>query len=119
MSCVLVVGFVANLLVRAVDAKRHEPEAAPAPVPAEREVVEAVQRSVPAVSLFAAAAREKAAVVVLDETPEEIAEDEAAAPAAHAGKALRATAYALWAVVGSLLVYGVAMTVIKASALFA
>ncbi len=114
----LVVGFVANLLVRAVDAKRHEPEAAPVRVSADREVVEAVQRSVPAVSLLAAAEREKADVVVLDETPEEIAEDEAAAPSAHAGKVLRGTAIALWVVVGALLAYGVIMTVIRASALF-
>lgn len=32
---------------------------------------------------------------------------------------VRATALALWVVVGSLLVYGIAQTVIKASALFA
>ncbi len=43
------------------------------------------------------------------------AADEVAAPAA--GR-VTVMAVALWAVVGSLLAYGIAMTVIKASALF-
>ncbi len=123
MSCILVVGFVANLLIKAVDARFHEPavpaEAKVAAMAPERVVVEAVQRGVPAVALLEATEREKADVVVLDETPDEIAEDEAAAPAAHAGKVLRATALTLWVLVGALLAYGVTMTVIRAAALFA
>jgi hypothetical protein len=123
MSCVLVVGFIANLLIRAVDARHHEPEVeAPVEAPAvaaERSAVDAVRRGVPAVALLEPEEREGADVVVLDETPEELAEDEEAAPAAHAGPLLRGVAVALWVVVGSLLAYGVAMTVARAAALFA
>ncbi|GIG40473.1 MFS transporter small subunit [Cellulomonas phragmiteti] len=40
-------------------------------------------------------------------------------PAAGGSAPVRALAIALWVVVGSLLAYGIAQTVIKASALFA
>lgn len=118
MSVILVVGFVANLLIRAVSPRFHEPDvsaAAAALAPASS----VASRVGVGAGATAVVEREKADVVVEDETPEEIAEDEAAAPAAHAGPALRATAIALWCVVGALLAYGVAMTVIKAAALFA
>jgi MFS family permease len=123
MSAVLVVGFGANLLIRAVDARFHEPEEGeearvPVAVAAERAAAEVVQHAVPAVALLEPYERERADVVVDDETDDELAEDEAAAPAAHAGPVLRAVALALWVVVGSLLAYGVAMTVVRAAALF-
>lgn len=118
MASILVIGFVANLLIRAVSPRFHEPDvsaAAAALAPA----ASVASRVGAGAGATAVVEREKADVVVEDETPEEIAEDEVAAPAAHAGPALRATAIALWCVVGALLAYGIAMTVIKAAALFA
>lgn len=117
MCGILVVGFVANLLVTAVHEKYHEQGAPAAPRP-ERAVVDAVARGVPAAALVEHSVREKADVVVEDETPEEIAEEIAALPMAHGGAPVRAAAMALWAVVGVLLAYGVAQTAIKAAALF-
>ena len=94
MVGVLLVGFVANLLIRAVDPKHHEPDA-PVPAPA----VETVPESVLA------------------------AEPHAAAPVAVATKAgtavsARSAALTLWVVVAGLLAYGVLQTVLKAAALF-
>lgn len=40
------------------------------------------------------------------------------ADAGHAGAGIRTAAFGLWAVVGSLLGYGVLQTVLKAAALF-
>ncbi len=45
-------------------------------------------------------------------------EAELAEPAPHSGAVITALATGLWVVVGSLLAYGITMTVIKASALF-
>lgn len=123
MCGVLVVGFVANLLVTKVDEKYHEPATAPAAAPAVSTAAQPV--AVGAGTLVSPSAlaehdlREKADVVVEDETPEEIAEELAAAPLAHAGSGIRVAALTLWTVVGLLLAYGVLQTAIKAAALFA
>ena len=45
-------------------------------------------------------------------------EAELTEPAPHSGAVITAMATGLWVVVGSLLAYGITMTVIKASALF-
>ena len=45
-------------------------------------------------------------------------EAELAEPAPHSGAVITSLATGLWVVVGSLLAYGITMTVIKASALF-
>lgn len=109
MVGVLLVGFVANLLIRPVDPKHHEPEVAAAVRTEARVPVSVGARSVE---------REKADVVVLDETAEEIEEDRQAAPGVVASATAGTAAIALWVVVSVLLAYGVLQTAIKASALF-
>lgn len=111
MVGVLLVGFVANLLIRPVDSRHHEPEPGVAAVTAR--AAAPVSVSVGAGS----ALREKADVVVLDETAEEIEEDRQAV-SVGAGAGARNAAIALWIVVSTLLAYGVLQTAIKASALF-
>jgi MFS family permease len=106
MVGVLLVGFVANLLIRAVDPKHHEPEGAAK-----------VAARVPVAVGAGPVEREKADVVVLDATAQEVEEDARALPAA-AGVTAGTAAVVLWVVVSALLAYGVLQTAIKASALF-
>jgi hypothetical protein len=124
MVCVLLVGLVANLLIRAVDARHEEPGRIAAPQ--ERELAAGsspgarpVTPPMPVGPAGTRAGREQVDVVVLDRP---IADDVAPAldpPATARGSAARTAAIGLWVVVTVLLAYGVLQTAIKAAALVA
>ena len=95
MAGLLVVGFVANLLVRPVATRWHEPEASvPGCAPDEADLSE---------DRFAAATAAAKELFV----------------SSRAGVGAKAVAGGLWVVVGGGLAYGLVTTIIKAVALFA
>lgn len=110
MSCVLGVGFIANILVRPVHGKHHEP-IVPQPVGPSTDAKEDLILLLASVPSPGVTTVEPAGVLEADAVPAEARTGSFGAP-------IRIMALGLWSVVGALLAYGVVQTAIKAAVLF-